>query len=150
MNFHFGKRKGMSIEDRLERMCTHIPTTGCKVYLGGLADGYGRIEVNGKKFAVHRLVWELLYGEIPKGKVIAHTCDIRSCCNPDHLFLASQSENMIDAVKKSRAPAQKLTIDEVKIIKLSSKTAKELSEDFGVSARQIRRIRQGNKNYVFM
>ena len=150
MNFNFGKRKGMDIENRLERMCSHIPFSGCKVYLGGLADGYGRIEVNGKKIAVHRLVWELLYGEIPEGKVIAHTCDVRSCCNPDHLFLATQSENMIDAVKKNRAPSQKLTVDEVELIKLSSKPTKELAEVFGMSARQIRRIRQGGQNFVFM
>jgi hypothetical protein len=150
MNFHFGKRKDMPVSDRIDRMCTHIPFSGCKVYLGGLADGYGRIEVNGKKFAVHRLIWELLHGEIPEGKVVAHTCDVRSCCNPDHLFLASQSENMIDAVKKNRAPAQKLTIDEVKAIKLSLEPANKLAEEFSVSARQIRRIRQGGKNFVFM
>lgn len=150
MSFHFGKRKGMAPEDRIDRMCTHIPFSGCKVYLGSLADGYGRIEVNGKKVAVHRLVWELLYGDIPLGKVVAHTCDVRSCCNPDHLFLASQSENMIDAVKKNRAPRQKLTVDEVKQIKLSLKPAKEVAENFGVSARQVRRIRQGGQNFVFL
>lgn len=150
MNFKLGRRKGMAIEDRIERMVTHIPFSGCKVYLGSLADGYGRIEINGQKVAVHRLVWELLHGEIPEGKVVAHTCDVRSCCNPDHLFLATQSENMIDAVKKNRAPSQKLNVADVEVIKASLKSSSQLSKDYNISARQIRRIRQGGKNYVFI
>jgi len=150
MSYLVGRRKGMGLDSRIDRMCTHVPIAGCKVYLGSLADGYGRIEVNGKKMSVHRVVWELLHGEVPQGKVIAHTCDVRCCCNPDHLFLATQSENMIDAVKKNRAPSQKLTVDQVKQIKNSSKPSSKLAEDFEMSPRQIRRIRQGGQNFVFL
>ena len=150
MNFKVGRRKGMPVADRIERMTTMIPFSGCKIFLGKLSDGYGRLDVNGKPLAVHRAAWELKNGEIPERMVLAHTCDVRSCCNTDHLFLATQSENMIDAVKKGRMASQKLTVDDVKFIRFSEKTSNELSGMFHVTERQIRKIRQNKLHFTFL
>ena len=150
MNFNLGRRKGMPLDDRIERMTMFIPFSGCKVFLGKLSDGYGRIDIKNRAYAVHRVAWELKYGKIPDGKVLAHRCDVRSCCNPDHLFLATQSENMIDAVKKGRAPSQKLSVDDVKFIRDSDETTEKLSRKFGVSPRQIRKVRQNRIHFTFL
>ena len=42
------------------------------------------------------------YGEIPKGLLVMHKCDTRACCNPDHLQLGTQKDNMADCAAKGR------------------------------------------------
>jgi HNH endonuclease len=66
-------------------------------------NGYGQVWYEGKNDRAHRIAWILTYGPIPKGLFICHTCDVRHCINPEHLFLGTQSDNMIDAVTKGRA-----------------------------------------------
>jgi hypothetical protein len=43
------------------------------------------------------------FGDIPAGNYVAHTCDVRVCVNPEHLFLSKgNDENMADASDKDR------------------------------------------------
>lgn len=71
-------------------------------------DGYGQIRVAGCCVAAHRLAYELAVGPIPDGTgfhgaVVMHTCDNRKCCNPAHLHLGSQYDNLRDMYNKGRA-----------------------------------------------
>lgn len=80
-------------------------TDGCwnwKAGIRSLKTGYGCFKYKGKVIDTHRFVWFLTYGEIPKGKLIYHTCDNRLCVNPTHLFLGSYRDNLLDAIKKKR------------------------------------------------
>ena len=61
-------------------------------------DGYGRLGVAGKTHRVPRLAWEVLVGPIPPGRLVLHNCHNRKCCNPKHLRLGTQSENIQDTV----------------------------------------------------
>lgn len=54
------------------------------------------------KAKAHRFSYNHFVGSIPAGKVICHTCDNPSCCNPSHLFVGTQSDNMQDMVRKER------------------------------------------------
>lgn len=64
--------------------------------------GYGVLWVNGNIQRTHRLAYTVFVGPIPDGMFVCHKCDVPACCNPSHLFLGTQLDNMRDAKKKGR------------------------------------------------
>lgn len=67
------------------------------------SNGYVTISHGKKKqYAAHRLSFELTYGPIPEGLLVRHKCDVKHCCNPYHLELGTQKDNMRD--RKERRP----------------------------------------------
>lgn len=76
--------------------------TGCWLWCGSKNwGGYGRISMNGGPVLAHRWIYEYTIGEIPAGKDIDHVCRVRSCVNPDHLRIASRSQNMRNTLAHS-------------------------------------------------
>ena len=65
-------------------------------------DGYGCWNFRGKPCHAHRVAWTLFRGDIPAGLHVLHVCDVRPCCNPDHLFLGTHQDNMKDRKLKGR------------------------------------------------
>lgn len=55
------------------------------------------------------MIWESKNGPIPNGLFVLHKCDVRSCVNPDHLFLGTPKDNALDMVQKKRHRADKIT-----------------------------------------
>jgi hypothetical protein len=41
-------------------------------------------------------------GDIDKGMSVLHKCDNRRCVRPDHMFLGTQKDNVLDMRKKGR------------------------------------------------
>jgi hypothetical protein len=77
---------------------------GCWLWNGARdGKGYGRLIIKDVNARATRVAWELAYGEIPSGLYVCHRCDTPSCVRPDHLFLATNDENMADMVAKGRA-----------------------------------------------
>jgi hypothetical protein len=71
--------------------------------------GYARFNCHGKQHRAHRLAWELTRGSMPAGKELAHTCDVRHCVNPEHLYVATHQENVADMVMKGRRKTHRYT-----------------------------------------
>lgn len=64
--------------------------------------GYGSFNTGNRSDYTHRLAWIITYGQVLPGQVICHRCDNPACCNPAHLFIGSQRDNMRDMVRKGR------------------------------------------------
>lgn len=69
--------------------------------------GYGVVRMDGRNFFVHRIAFFLTHGPFPNALKICHKCDNPKCCNPDHLFLGTQADNLHDMFRKDRRPAAK-------------------------------------------
>jgi len=65
-------------------------------------NGYGSTSVKGVNWFAHRLSWLFHFGPIPDGMGVLHKCDNPPCVRPDHLFLGTQTINMLDMLTKGR------------------------------------------------
>jgi HNH endonuclease/NUMOD3 motif len=76
---------------------------------GKQKDGYGAIRVtrrsDGKsvKLQAHRLSYMIYVGDIPINLLVLHSCDNPSCCNPLHLWIGNDRDNMQDKMAKGRS-----------------------------------------------
>lgn len=116
-------------------------------------DGYGAVSWEGQATTAHRVAYTLAKGLIPDGLQVRHTCDNRRCCNPDHLILGTQRENMADrrerpkkwgwGAKGEASGKAKLTNEQVIDIRLRyamGETAKAIAKDIGMSHSAVQNI----------
>src|SRR5579864_963770 len=116
-------------------------TDSCWEWTGTIQYGYGLFRLPEKNFRVHRLSYQLFYGEIPPEKLICHRCNNRICVNPAHLYAGTSQDNVNDQIAAKcypfgiRHPMHKLTEEQVQEIRqlYPTKTAKELAPLYGVS-----------------
>lgn len=147
-------------------------TTGCWNCVSHSAkdDAYPRIVIDKKSWNISRYVYTVHHGPIPHGFVIRHTCDNRLCINPEHLILGTQLDNIKDMIdrgrhykingtgkrltnyskrRKKKKPNKfgkihkRLTEEEAKKIKHSTKTPRELSFEFGITVAAVRNVQRG-------
>ena len=144
-----------ALRERILKWVT-VVDSGCWEWTGarqlsGLP--YGRLSIHGRARLAHRAAWAAWVGEIPPRTMVLHRCDNPPCCNPDHLFLGNQSENMKDAFAKGRIrrageyhPAHKLKASDVVAIRArrrSGETYPSIAAAFGISASQARAVASG-------
>lgn len=139
------------------------PSTGCIEWMGYVGpNGYGQIGHQYHLMLTHRLAYELDRGHIPEGMFVCHHCDNRRCCNPEHLFLGTHTDNMRDMFKKGRRPSQyglkssngRLTSEQIDDIRGRytpapkrgrghKSNAAELAREFGVTPQYISQVARG-------
>ena len=117
--------------------------------------GYGQFNFRGISTHAHRVSWILWNSEIPEGKQVLHHCDNPSCCNPHHLFIGTNADNVADRHAKGRSgttmgkPGEtnsmaKLTqkqVDRIRLLyTLPKVTQRMLGDTFGVSNKTVSKI----------
>jgi len=130
------------INDRLiNRFSSHVEKVDqCWEWTGARnPKGYGVFAFGGRIWKAHRFAWLICFGEIPEGMHVCHKCDNPACVNSDHLFLGDDSDNLRDAVKKSRVG--RLSVDAISAIRrgyaIGKFTQQELADTFGVDRSHI-------------
>ena len=92
-------------QDLAERFWDRVNITTaneCWEWQQSLIYGYGKFTFHHKTYRSHRIAYELVFGPITGDLVVMHTCDNRKCCNPAHLRLGTQLENIQDCTRKGR------------------------------------------------
>ena len=87
-----------------ERVMHKVRQRGrCWIWTGSNNGRYGEVRLGGRKIYAHRLVFEMTWGPLAPGMVVAHRCDTPLCVKPSHLFATTQAGNLADMVAKGRS-----------------------------------------------
>lgn len=120
--------------------------------------GYGSFGFERRKVLLaHRVAYMLCNGEIPKGEghhgaVVMHACDNRSCCNPAHLRLGTQADNIADMKAKGRrknklvgedVAGAVLTAEDVLKIRTDTRIQSVIAAEYNVVQSTIQKIKSG-------
>lgn len=127
--------------------------SGCWLWVGSVSRlGYGKFSIGRFMYVAPRLSLAIA-GRAPGSEEFAcHTCDNPRCVNPDHLFVGTRQDNIIDMHQKGRAaigermPTAKLTanlVREIRSLRGVGHTQKSLAIRFGVGQMTISRIVRG-------
>ena len=120
-------------------------TKSCWEWQGAInSTGYGSVGWHGKNYSAHRVA-AYLAGMLTDMRApnstdrarthVLHKCDNKKCCNPEHLFLGSYRDNLLDAYRKNRK--SQLKGDQHANAKLSNKQAQEIRKRYKAGEMQI-------------
>ena len=97
---HIRVKRNASLRDRFESKIVRLAVHWW--WIGGTRNGYGRMATREGLKTAHRISWEIHFGSVPAGMKVLHKCDTPRCCNPAHLFLGTQGDNIRDMFAKGR------------------------------------------------
>lgn len=132
----------------------------CWMWLGATSkvNGYGQFGFKGRSYCAHRMSYRINRGNFDPELKVCHSCDVKGCVNPNHLWLGTQTDNMRDCKKKGRLYYQrpesrkrgeehgssKLTDAHIRAIRYMYATGyfthEEISDHFRISETEIRNI----------
>lgn len=115
--------------------------TPCWVWqLATQPNGYGHLGVRANQGGAHRWYWEQRYGPIPAGAHVDHLCRVRVCVNPDHMELVTCAEN---ARRGDNAKLDYEAVDEIKRLRATGCTQREVADRFGICRQTVSDIERG-------
>ena len=106
--------KAQSVENRLWSKINKTNTcwiwTGAATSKGKHTYGVFILNYSAKKYgvAIHRYMWELNFGKVPKKKYVMHKCKNYLCVNPKHLYLGTRSQISKEMRKHDLSPEQRI------------------------------------------
>ena len=71
--------------------------------VGSRGDHRPRVIIGGRDYYVYRIVYMLYTGyKLEKNEVVRHNCDNSWCCNPHHMVMGTQADNVRDMLERER------------------------------------------------
>jgi hypothetical protein len=142
-------------QDEATRFAKFVQKTdGCHLWQSTLhRTGYGRFYFRGRQAPAHVVAYILTHGSVPEGKIVCHTCDVRNCVNPEHLYAGDHFTNARDRVARHRhVGRRKLTDMGVRVIRRlleqSSLSQEQIAEPFGIKQVAVSRVKLGQHDYL--
>lgn len=117
-----------------------------KSYVG--KNQYGMFRVGENTYRAHRVAYFLTHGSLDPNLVIAHLCDTKLCCNPEHLIQVTQAENLrmvpnLGHNKRAFTNARmKLSDEAIADILQGGKSDRHYARKYGVDHKSIPRLRK--------
>ena len=73
--------------------------TPCWLWTGGISSsGYGSICVDKKYYGVHTIAARVWLKDFSYFLQVLHKCNVRLCFNPDHIYMGTPRDNIIDMI----------------------------------------------------
>lgn len=117
--------------------------------------GYGNFTVQGKTRLAHKLSFELARRVPTRRRWVLHRCDVKTCVNPEHLYIGDGKANVRDArdrgrlkpppsgVNHNRARLNPDKVREVKRMAAAGIPKAQIARTFGVWPRAVWMILEG-------
>ena len=152
-NFKF---RGLTGVDRFWGHVDKTPGNGpkgeCWLWLAyRTKDGYGQLAFGDLTTTAQRVSFELVHGPLGNNYVdcVLHECDNPPCVNPDHLFLGSRKDNIVDMTEKGRLASFKgqnnsrVVLSDAQVLEIfhSDDTNVDLGERYGIAPTTVAAIR---------
>lgn len=83
------------------------PSRTCWLWVGALAQGYGRFWFKGRTRQAHVVAYEHCIGPVPAGCELDHLCRVRRCVNPRHVEPVPHRVNVLRGEGWSAAQAKR-------------------------------------------
>jgi len=99
--------------------------------------GYGRFWYKERMVPASQVAYKLFVGEVPKGLGVLHNCHNKGCCNPKHLRVGTQAENMGDVARARSHPAQKVNFSEARDFRKAGWSLGKIARYFNCSQQAI-------------
>jgi len=115
-------------------------STVCWPWIGATGGKHGRpyVRYQGKVRTAYSVVYELTTGDIVGTRLIRHKCDNPICCNPKHLEIGTQRQNMQDMKDRERHGIPKIVKNAWLKLYADGVTYQTIAERYGVSATAVR------------
>jgi HNH endonuclease len=120
---------------------------GCLIYIGGNCNGggYPNIRIGSKTIQYHRYLYERVYGVLPPGHEVHHSCETRKCLNLKHLKGLDIESHKKEHLKSHCKNGHEYTVDNTHVRPDGSRkclTCRKLENELGNARR--RKARLGN------
>ena len=99
------------------------------------ASGYPQIQMDGKRVKTHRYRYVKEVGPISEGLDLHHTCENKTCCNPDHLVPMTRLQHLVE-----HSPNKHLTEEALALRMNEGWSLRRIGAALGIDHKSVRNL----------